>query len=189
MSDIIFPLADFGGSIRVWETLIALTIILSFFPLRSRKRKQEEEGEESDDEDIDKEDDENEYASSDDEDLQSDAASSDDDDEFIDSEGDTRVRPGVRQRHEWGSFDLSSFQTVDGDKIFYTDHWYGRRVSLYWKVKGVLTKAMYALVRKQRKRTITLEGVIGRRSRLTQVPYRKLTMSDNLFHCSSFADC
>ena len=149
----------------------ALTIFLSFFPLRSRKRKQEEEAE-SDNEDIDNEEGDD-YAASDDEDLESDTGSSDEEDDFIDSEGDNRVRPGVRLKHEWASVDISSFQTVDGDKIFYTNYWHGGRVALHWKVKGVLTKVQRALVSKQRKRTITLERVFSGRPTLSQVPYRE----------------
>ena len=156
-----------------------LTTILSFFPLRSRKRKQEEE-EESDDEEIDKEEG---YESSDDEDLQSDSDSSDDEDDFIDSEGDNRIMPWVRGRWEWGNVteDVNgetSFQTIDGDKIFCTRRWSSGRTArgLNWYARGVMVKGERALISKQRKRTITLERVFRQKSTMSQVPYREFTI-------------
>ena len=155
-----------------------------FFPRRSRKRKQEEE-EEIDDEDIGKNE-EDEYALSDEEaeeeDLQSDDDSSDDEDGFIDSEGDNRVKPGYRNRNFWWDVndeDLSTFKTVDGDKIFRTA-WNGRKF-LSWDAQSVLKRAERALESKQKKRTIKLERVFGRSLKLTQVPYRELTTSLHYF--------
>ena len=143
---------------------------------RSRKRKQEEE-EESDDEDIVKNE-EDEYTLSDDEDLQSDVDLSDD--EFMNDEGDNRVKPGFRERYYWydlrfNNVDENPFQTVDGvNKLFYTSRW-TQRPSLHWDVQAAVTRAERALESKQRKRTITLERAFSRSLRLTQVPYRELT--------------
>jgi len=82
------------------------------------------------------------------------------------------------------------FQSVDGNKIFSTDYWYEFDglsyassatigTSLTSDALNALTKGQQALVSKQRKRSITLEGVFGRsrraKSKLSQVPYRKLT--------------
>ena len=152
---------------------MCLTINLSFFPLRSRKRKQEEE-EEFDDEDVGKNE-EDDYASSEEEDLQSDDDTSDDEDEFISDEGDNRVNPGVRNRYSnfWYNIqDLSPFQSVDGDKIFRTD-WNGRK-RLHWDAREAIEKGERDLVSKQRKRTIKVE-MFGRR-KISQVPYRELLM-------------
>ena len=150
-----------------YNILILLFVIFLLFH-RSRKRKQEDE---SDEEDFDE--DEDDYASSDDEDCQSDDASSDDEDEFSDGEeGDNRVTPILRDRYEWGnkSSDAdqrSLFQSIDGDnKLF--------RTVLSWEARGVLVKGQKSLVSKQRKRSITLERIFGRSSKLSQVPYRKL---------------
>jgi len=140
---------------------------------RSRKRKQEEE---SDDDDFDGDDEEDNYASSDDEDLQSDAASSDDEDDFIDDEGDNRVVPSIRGKREWylrEGEQRNSYQSVDGGKIFHTYHnWRGRQITnLTWNARGALSTGQRALVSRQRKRSITLERVFGRSSKLSQVPY------------------
>ena len=159
-------------------------LILSFSTHRSRKRKQEEESDEEDDYDKDEEDD-----SPNDEDLQSDAASSDDEDDFIDDdyegEGDNRVVPTLYDSDSWyrksrEADQRSLFQSVDGDKIFRSYHcWFGggRFTNLSWDVRGALSKGQKALVAKQRKRSITLERVFGRSSKLSQVPYRKLEYS------------
>eukprot|EP00984_Skeletonema_dohrnii_P028468 scaffold18466_cov87-Skeletonema_dohrnii-CCMP3373.AAC.6 len=124
---------------------------------RSRKRNQEEESDEEDDYDKDEEDD-----SPDGEDLQSDAASSDDEDDFIDDddegEGDNRVVPTlygiarvVRPIKE------VYFKVLMETKSF---------AAIIVGLEGGKT-----LVAKQRKRSITLEHVFGRSSKLSQVPY------------------
>ncbi|KAK1732513.1 leucine-rich repeat protein [Skeletonema marinoi] len=132
---------------------------------RSRKRKQEDESNDEDDVDIDEKDDD--YVSYDDEDLQSDVESSDDD-----GEGDNRVVPSIRDKWGWKSGELSSYQTVDGSMIFDTYGWRGEDVTtLSWDAKGALTRGQQALVSEQRKRSITLERVFGRSSKLSQIPY------------------
>eukprot|EP00984_Skeletonema_dohrnii_P004626 scaffold1634_cov118-Skeletonema_dohrnii-CCMP3373.AAC.24 len=140
---------------------------------RSRKRKQEEE---SDDDDFDGDEEEANFASSDDEDRQSDAASSDDEDDFIDDEGDNRVIPSIRRKREWylrEGEQRNSYQSVDGGKIFHTYQiWNGRQITnLAWNARGALSTGQRALVSRQRKRSITLERVFGRSSKLSQVPY------------------
>ena len=153
----------------------ALTINLSFFPLRSRKRKQEEEEEEFDEEDVGKIKGD-EYALSDDEDLQSDIESSDDGDEFMSDEGDNRVEPDICWSDSWNEEpdDLCSYQSVDGEgKLFWTT-WGGAR-RLTWEAASALTNGQYELLSRQRKRTITLESDFLTERALTQVPYRELT--------------
>ena len=169
-------MAEFGGASLPWETLLCAHNKCVIFPtLRSRKRKQEEEEEDYDDEDIDKNEEE-EYDLSDEEDAESYGVdSSDDEDEIIDDEGDNRAKPAVRNRYFWNNVtDQSSFQTVDGaDKLF--RRYYDGRTRLHWNTRGVLSSGQRALVSKQRTRTIKLERVFGRSSKLTQVPYRELS--------------
>ena len=139
---------------------------------RSRKRKQEEEEEEYDDGDIDKNG-EDDYDLSDEEDFDS----SDDEDEYINDEGDNRVKPAARKNYYWYDVtDLSPFQSVDGDKIFCIYSWNNERTSLSWDAQATLRQAERALESKQRKFTIKLERVFGRSLKLTQVPYRELTI-------------
>eukprot|EP00985_Skeletonema_marinoi_P006169 scaffold2682_cov90-Skeletonema_marinoi.AAC.2 len=136
---------------------------------RSRKRKQEDESNDEDDVDIDKKDD---YISYDDEHLQSDAESSDDEDDYIDGKEDNRVVPSIRGTWEWKRGELSSYQSVDGSMIFDTYGWRGEDVTtLSWDANVVITTGQKALVSNQRKRSITLERVFGRSSKLSQVPY------------------
>ncbi len=154
---------------------------MSFFRHRSRKRKQEEEEEEEEyyEEHIDKNGEDEYDLLDEEEDLQSDAESSDGEDEFMNDEGDNRVKPGFRERYYWydprfNNVDENPFQTVDGvNKLFYTSRW-TQRPSLHWDVQAAVTRAERALESKQRKRTITLERAFSRSLRLTQVPYREL---------------
>ncbi len=164
------------------QTLLHLQYFCHIFPLRSRKRKQEEE---SDDEDaVDREEEEEEEdALSDEEDLQSD----DDEDEFIDSKGDNRVMPKTSERYVGQdashNADPSVHESVDGDKIFCSYYWDPRgRMQLRWEARSSILKAQNTLLSsKQRKRSITLERVFRRNSKLTQVPYRKLTTSSSIY--------
>ena len=130
----------------------------------SRKCKPEEEEEDDDDEYSD----EDSYASSDEEDRQSDVSS----DEVENSEGgDKLVKPSIKRRWHWKSDDESAYQSVDGDKLFWTS-WNGRR-ELRWDARGALGKGQKSLLAKQEKNCITLKTKFGRSNRLTQVPYRK----------------
>lgn len=155
--------------------IMRLQHIYHFSTHRSRKRKQEDESNDEDDVDIDKKDD---YISYDDEHLQSDAESSDDEDDYIDGKEDNRVVPSIRGTWEWKRGELSSYQSVDGSMIFDTYGWRGEDVTtLSWDANVVITTGQKALVSNQRKRSITLERVFGRSSKLSQVPYRKLEYS------------
>ncbi len=49
-------------------------------------------------------------------------------------------------------------------------------MTLTWEARWSISKAQRALLSEQRKRSITLERVFGRNSKLTQVPYRKLSI-------------
>ena len=194
MSLLFFPLADCGGSILSGGDAVVPHNKFVIFSLRSRKRKQEEEEEEFDDEDIGKNE-EDEYDLSDEEaeeeDLQSDADSSDDEDGFIGDKGDNRVKPSSRNRYFWYKVtDLSPFQSIDEDKIFRTS-WSGHKF-LCWDAERAVIRGERALESKQKKRTIKLERVFGRSSRLTQVPYRELTTFIFIYFiidCQTFLTC
>jgi hypothetical protein len=50
----------------------------------------------------------------------------------------------------------------------------GGRPILNWEARDAHEKGRQALISKQRKRSITLERVLGQNTKLSQVPYRKL---------------
>jgi hypothetical protein len=127
----------------------------------SRRCKPEEEDDDYSDEDS--------YASSDEEDPQSDVSS--DEVENSGEGGDKREKPSIKRRWHWKSDDESAYQSVDGDKLFWTS-WNGRR-ELSWDAKGALGKGQKSLLAEQEESCITLNTRFGRSSRLTQVPYRK----------------
>ena len=135
---------------------------------RSRKR---QPADEPDEEICDEED---EYSSSDDESVAS--SDDDDDDQLSNCEVDrTRTaKPTVHSRYYWTSGDRRSgqncFQSVDGRGIF---HDWGSGYQLSREAGTILSKGQKSLLAKQDSHNITLEPTFRRKTKLTQVPYRK----------------
>ena len=130
----------------------------------SRKRKAEEE---SDDEDSEEEED---YASSDDESVDEEDEEVLSDCEVEDDNTGTKT-PTIHRTRDWmrKDFTKNAFQSVDGDKI--SSRWGQSRLS--YEAGAVLSKGQRSLVRKQDERIVTLEPTFRRKTKLTQVPYRK----------------
>jgi hypothetical protein len=138
------------------------------------KRKQSDE--ESYDEHFYEDDD---FASSNEEHNQSDASSDDEDERGSESRRtDNRVELRANPSYKWRliSRDANhrrSFQSVDGDEIFCVNMWGGVHPVLTRDAAGALGTAQKSLIDKQGKRSITLERIFHRKTRITQVPYRK----------------
>ena len=92
-----------------------------------------------------------------------------------------RVKPTVHQRYHWDKktgehATLDSFESVDGEKIFWASRWNsnGRRCLTYW-AGGALITASRSLVNAKQddEHCITLERTFSRETKLSQVPYRE----------------
>ena len=104
-----------------------------------------------------------------------------DDNSISNANEDSTERVKLPTIHDWRHWrnkgsdpEQSGFQSVDGDKIFYTCRWRGGRYLDGW-AEDAMRKAERSLVSKQDdQHSITQEfDDFGRSGRITQVPYRE----------------